>query len=144
MELPGYNPYQYAQVLFNGPIPKGHVVRHKCDCNYKDDTGWNVCVNPAHLETGTYADNSNDAVIRNRSSHGTKNGRNKLTEEQVKTIYSDTRSQDKIASEYGVHQTLVSAIKIGKLWSRVTGHIDNSMRARKGKPRFDPDSLFEY
>lgn len=50
-----------------GPIPEGHVVRHKCDNP--------PCCNPSHLETGTQRDNLEDATKRgrlNRRSHYTK------------------------------------------------------------------------
>lgn len=43
-----------------GPIPPGHVIRHKCDRKQ--------CVEPTHLETGTPAQNLNDAYARNRMS----------------------------------------------------------------------------
>lgn len=39
-----------------GPIPKGMVVRHKCDNR--------LCFRLSHLELGTIADNNNDARIR--------------------------------------------------------------------------------
>lgn len=43
---------------FNGPIPKGLLVRHSCDVR--------SCINPAHLLVGTNADNIQDAVRRKR------------------------------------------------------------------------------
>jgi len=43
---------------FNGEIPPFLIVRHKCDCS--------ICVNPAHLELGTSADNSRDFATRGR------------------------------------------------------------------------------
>lgn len=49
-----------ASYLTNhGPIAAEMVVRHKCDNP--------PCVNPAHLELGTVADNNRDRAVRGRS-----------------------------------------------------------------------------
>lgn len=52
--------HRVAWMLHNGqPIPDGLIVRHRCDHR--------PCVNPLHLELGTYAQNSRDMVERRRS-----------------------------------------------------------------------------
>ena len=87
--------------LFKGPIPEGHVIRHKCDLE--------ICVNPDHLLTGTQKDNVGDRVSRNRSARlkGEKNGYSKLTESLVikmraaKAGGEPTRA---IARRFGVSQ----------------------------------------
>ena len=48
--------------VYNGDIPAGLVVRHRCD-NPR-------CVNPDHLILGTYAENSQDMIDRGRAYHG--------------------------------------------------------------------------
>lgn len=68
----------YTQMF--GEIPKGLLVRHKCDNR--------ACINPEHLELGTHQENSNDMKLRKR--HKPNNGEKchfaKLNEEQVKEL----------------------------------------------------------
>lgn len=54
-----------------GEIPKGMVVRHKCDNK--------SCINPEHLELGTLAENIQDKVKRNRCAKGEDIQSSKLT-----------------------------------------------------------------
>jgi len=45
--------------LFNGPIPPGMFVLHRCDNP--------PCINPEHLFLGTYADNTRDMIAKGRA-----------------------------------------------------------------------------
>lgn len=90
-------------------IIEGLVARHKCRNRH--------CVNPEHLEEGTSKDNGQDKIRDGTSPRGLKNGRCKLTEEQVRFIRDDTRPQKDIATEYIISQNTVSQIKTGKIWN---------------------------
>ena len=61
------------------PVPKGMVIRHKCDNP--------SCVNIQHLEIGTPYDNSQDMVKRGRSLKG---DRNPMHRKEVKDKVSKT------------------------------------------------------
>jgi len=50
--------HRLAYQTWVGPIPDGHLIRHKCDNP--------PCINPDHLETGTDSDNSKDMMSRGR------------------------------------------------------------------------------
>ncbi len=96
----------------NGAIPKGLLVRHRCDNP--------SCVNIDHMELGTVADNSRDMVERGRSLRGSLNNANKLSVAQVQEIRTAIRDkavlQKDIASKYGVTPSLISQIKKGRAW----------------------------
>ena len=94
-----------------GLIPKGMVIRHKCDNP--------SCCNIEHLEIGTRYDNVQDMIKRGRAKYGMyeirlfgeKNPNSKLTEKQVCEIYSSNLSCNKLAKLYGVSNTNIKYIK---------------------------------
>lgn len=76
------------------------------------------CCNPLHLDVGTRSQNLFTAgALGLLSRKGENNGKAKLTKEQVKTIYQDTRSGTVIAKEYGLNsRSQVNRIRRGEHW----------------------------
>ena len=100
--------HRLAYETWVGPIPDGHVVRHKCDNP--------PCINPDHLETGTLADNARDMVERDRFF-------SKLTREDVLEIRQGLSmpgiSQYHLADVYGVSASTISRINTNDHWRHV-------------------------
>lgn len=99
----------------NGPIPDGLMVRHKCDNP--------PCMNVAHLELGTHADNMADMSERGRAKGsgvtGSRVGTARLTEEQVREIRSSTATKSALAAKYGIHRKSIQQIRNGHSWRNV-------------------------
>ena len=98
--------HRLAYTLTYGEIPKGQVVRHKCDNK--------LCGNPAHLELGSQADNVQDCWERGQFQRD-------LTWEQIKEIKErlkeGTRGIGKqLAAEYETSPSIISRIKTGKIY----------------------------
>lgn len=95
----------------------GLVIRHKCDRP--------CCVNPNCLLIGTPADNSRDMVERGRagSSPGEKNGRVKLTADQVleiRRLYAGGGwLQRELGEKFGVARSIIGRIIRRKLWAHI-------------------------
>ena len=103
--------HRASWTVFRGPIPDGMFVCHKCDNP--------PCINPDHLFIGTQADNVADSTRKKRRAYGTRNVNAKLSRDAVEKIRSDTRSQRKIAKDYGVSQVQICNIKNGKVWVKL-------------------------
>lgn len=50
--------YRFSYIFYKGEIPEDKIVRHTCDNP--------ACVNPNHLILGSYSDNNNDMMERDR------------------------------------------------------------------------------
>lgn len=105
-----------------GEIPKGMVIRHKCDRPY--------CCNIEHLEIGTQLDNVRDMIQRGRDAYhitkakGMKIGTSKLNEQQVKEIYLSKLDYRKLSKLYKVSETNIAYIKKKKQWKWLTDTLD--------------------
>ena len=104
--------------LFHGPIPDGMHVLHKCDVR--------SCVNPEHLFLGTHQDNMADRDKKGRQAkgervfvpvkNGYRNGRAKVSSEDIEAIRVAEGSQVSIGRRFGLSQPQVSKIKLRQSW----------------------------
>jgi len=104
--------HRLSYQMHRGDIPESQLVRHRCDNR--------CCVNPSHLEIGSYADNSADMVKRGRATKGNPMGsRRKLSEPDVIAIRvagsTPERHRD-IATRFGISKAQVSKIISMKSW----------------------------
>lgn len=102
--------HRLAWISAHGKIDAGLHVCHRCDVR--------ACVNSDHLWLGTNAENMADRDRKGRGAdrHGLRNGRAKLTPEQVIAIRSDNRIHRLVAADYGVSKSLIGMIKAGQTW----------------------------
>lgn len=113
--------HRVAYIEAFGEIPKGLVVRHKCDVRN--------CINPDHLEVGTHKENTADAIERGRFvnppiHYGVDNPKAKLTEEDVREIYLSSDSHASAARRHGVTSAMVGYIRRDKSWLHVTADLN--------------------
>lgn len=139
-----FRAHRLAYTLTFGEILPGLPVCHRCDTP--------SCVNPKHLFVATVADNNADRAKKGRSAsgdrngsrthperrprgenhhwqtkpesrmHGERNGRAKLTVQQVLEIRSRLNAGEKrsdLAKEFSVSWTAINQICKGKNWSSV-------------------------
>lgn len=108
--------HRYSWTLFNGPVPAGFMVRHRCDVR--------VCVNPAHLELGDHAENMRDMTARGRADvrRGDRNTQARLTVDDVTEIRrqrSEGTTHAALADRFGVTRSAIQSIDAGRTWSHV-------------------------
>lgn len=99
-----------------GSIPRGLVVRHKCDNPH--------CINPEHLEIGTQKDNAWDRESRGRGNHvhGSRVHTAKLTEDDVREIrrlLEWGHGISELARKYNVSVPSIAAIRDRKSWKHI-------------------------
>ena len=109
--------HRLAYLFTYGTVPDGMHVLHRCDNP--------ACCNPKHLFIGTPNDNTQDAMLKGRVSHASKNqgekhAKHKLTEGDVlkiRDLYSvGNKTQKELGKKFGVDQTEVSMILNRKRW----------------------------
>lgn len=110
--------HRFSWEIHFGKIPDDKpCVLHHCD-NPK-------CVNPSHLWSGTYKDNTKDMINKDRANKakGENIGTSKLTENQVKQIkllYSQKKlTQVQISKIFNVSRETISHIYTNKIWRHI-------------------------
>lgn len=106
-----YRAHRVSYYLEHGVEPD-KMVLHSCDNP--------ACVNPAHLSTGTAAENSRQMVDRGRSCRGAKNWKSKLTREQVieiRRLRGTGMWPRFIAKRFGLRSEHVQNICQGYAWT---------------------------
>lgn len=108
--------HRASYLIYKGNIPKELQVCHTCDNR--------ACLNPEHLYLGSAKDNARDRDQRGRkaSTLGSKNGNNKLCENQVvqiKKMLNEGKTLPEIAKYFPVTKSNIWCIKKGISWSHV-------------------------
>lgn len=110
--------HRAAWRLFQGPIPAGLYVCHKCDER--------LCANPDHLFLGTAEDNMRDASRKGRIRIPSENFASdeshqqaKLTNDQVHEIRASNDTLTALATRYGVCRRSIWSAKTGRTFKDV-------------------------
>lgn len=103
-----------AWLFTNGPIPEGLEVLHRCDNPQ--------CCNPAHLWLGTSLENQRDKFEKGRHCYGERNGRAKITVQdvqEIRTLHESGVSVDELSGRYGVTPGSIYKICRRAMWPSV-------------------------
>lgn len=117
--------HRYSWELYNGAIPQGMHICHRCDTP--------ACVNPGHLFLGTNADNTADKTKKGRVPQGERHWSARLSEADITNIRADKRNHREIAHSYGVSKSHIQRIKNGSAWR----HLLNSPATEPALPPVD-------
>jgi hypothetical protein len=99
--------HRYAWLVFNGPIPAGMQVLHKCDNR--------ACVNPAHLELGNASKNRADAIARGAVDPGVFSRRRRIPPAQLAMVIGDYDggvSLRQLVVKYGIPATTLRRLLV--------------------------------
>jgi hypothetical protein len=111
--------HRVAYRTYRGEIPEGKIILHKC--------GNPICVNPWHLEPGTYKENSADMVRMGRHFQPDNSCENakwsKLNSQAVLDIRLHKGGKKgtgtALAKKYGVSKSAIYRIWEGKNWAKL-------------------------
>jgi hypothetical protein len=117
--------HRFSYAFHTGDLLVGRQALHSCDNP--------SCVNPAHLSSGTAADNMKDKVAKGRSyvPFGAANSHAVLTEEQAQSILADPRPYTAIAADYNVAASTIGSLKQRHSWGHLQGEAVKHTRIGK-------------
>lgn len=108
---------RYSYILFRGHIPKVSNIKDRlCVCHTCDNP---KCVNPEHLFLGTYKDNSNDKLLKNRQIKGEYSPKTKLKNADILKIRELSKQgvfAKIIAKQFNISVGGVYHITHGRTW----------------------------
>lgn len=114
-----FSTHRLSWMFYNGPIDADKLVCHKCDNR--------SCVNPNHLFIGTYKDNTQDMINKNRQKPplGQKNAFSTLLNSQVIEILNNVingkyNSVSEISDHYNVGLDCIYQIFKEINWKHIT------------------------
>lgn len=102
------------EMMYGSMIDQKPCVCHTCD-NRK-------CVNPLHLFIGTYKDNRDDCIKKNRNCKGSMFRHSKLTEGQIpaiRNLIDLNLPLEEIAKSFNVNRGTIHNIKTRTTWKHV-------------------------
>lgn len=109
-----YRAHRVAWEMAYGEVPENQFVLHHCDNK--------PCVRLDHLFLGTHDENMADMVVKGRAATE-RNRHARLSRRQVEEIRDRYATglvkQTALADEYGVTQSTISSIILGKTWTDV-------------------------
>jgi transcriptional regulator with XRE-family HTH domain len=133
--------YHYSWELHKGHIAQGSQINHICDNP--------SCVRPEHLYMGTQQDNMTDKRVRKRAARGVTHGskthpdrlargerheNSTLSDESIREMReryaAGGLSQNDLAKKYGLKQSSINSIILGKTRTDAGGPITNKGRVR--------------
>jgi HNH endonuclease len=111
-----YSAHEIAFITTNGTIPPDLIVCHSCD--------FTRCSNPTHLWLGTYKENTQDMLTKNRTNpvRGSNAHNSKLTESaviEIRELYANGTPQAKLCKQFGVFRTTLQKAITGVTWKHI-------------------------
>lgn len=106
--------HRLAWELWNGPIPNGLWVLHRCDVRR--------CYNHEHLFLGTQQDNNKDRDTKGRVCHGEKHADAILTTEQVVEIrrrHKEGETKCDLGDVFGISRQGIHDVVKRRNWKHV-------------------------